>query len=179
MIPSLFEYYSPASLKDALSLLSTHVEDAKLLAGGQSLLPLMKLRLADPPVLIDLNPVEELAGIEERGDHLRIGAMTRHAALEASEVIRARYSLIAEAAPVIADPLVRTRGTTGGSLAHADPAGDLGSVMMALRAELMVTGPSGERTIPIDDFLLGPFTSSLEPVTDELVRTVLILGKRI
>ena len=169
MIPGSFEYRAASTLQEAIQLLEGSPE-AKLLAGGQSLIPLMKLRLAEPPVLIDLNPVEELVGIEEQGDHLRIGAMTRHAQLEASELISSRYPLIAEAAPMIADPLVRNRGTTGGSLAHADPAGDLGSVMTALRAELLVAGPGGERTISIDDFLLGPFASSLEP--DEILTEV-------
>ena len=134
-----------------------------MLAGGQSLIPLMKLRLAEPEVLVDLNGVDELTGIEERDDYLRIGAMTRHAELESSALIRSRYPLIADAAPRIADPLVRNRGTTGGSLAHADPAGDLGSVMTALGAEVVIAGPGGERTTSVDDLLLGPFTTSLEP----------------
>ena len=162
MIPGPFDYFAPSTLDEALALLSDHGPDARVLAGGQSLIPLMKLRLAEPSVLVDLNRVHGLGGVEERGDHLRIGAMTRHAALETSELINSRYPLIAEAAPVIADPLVRNRGTTGGSLAHADPAGDLGSVMTALGAEIVVTGPSGARTLPIDDLLLGPFTTTLE-----------------
>ena len=162
MIPGPFDYFAPSTLDQAVSLLAEHGPDAKVLAGGQSLIPLMKLRLAEPPVLVDLNGVGDLAGIEERGDHLRIGAMTRHAALESSELIGSRYPLIADAAAVIADPLVRNRGTTGGSLAHADPAGDLGSVMTALGAEIVVAGPSGERTLPIDDLLLGPFATTIE-----------------
>ncbi len=162
MIPGPFDYFAPSTLDQAVALLAEHGPDAKVLAGGQSLIPLMKLRLAEPPVLVDLNGVGDLAGIEERGDHLRIGAMTRHAALESSELIGSRYPLIADAAAVIADPLVRNRGTTGGSLAHADPAGDLGSVMTALGAEIVVAGPSGERTLPIDDLLLGPFATTIE-----------------
>ncbi len=162
MIPGPFDYFAPSTLDQAVALLAEHGPDAKVLAGGQSLIPLMKLRLAEPPVLVDLNGVGDLAGIEERGDHLRIGAMTRHAALESSELIGSRYPLIADAAAVIADPLVRNRGTTGGSLAHADPAGDLGSVMTALGAEMVVAGPSGERTLPIDDLLLGPFATTIE-----------------
>ncbi len=162
MIPGPFDYFAPSTLDQAVALLAEHGPDAKVLAGGQSLIPLMKLRLAEPPVLVDLNGVGDLAGIEERGDHLRIGAMTRHAALESSELIGSRYPLIADAAAVIADPLVRNRGTTGGSLAHADPAGDLGSVMTALDAEIVVAGPSGERTLPIDDLLLGPFATTIE-----------------
>ena len=162
MIPGPFDYFAPSTLDEAVSLLAEHGPDAKVLAGGQSLIPLMKLRLAEPPVLVDLNGLADLAGIEERGGHLRIGAMTRHAALEGSELVGARYPLIADAAAVIADPLVRNRGTTGGSLAHADPAGDLGSVMTALGAEIVVVGPSGERALPIDDLLLGPFATTLE-----------------
>lgn len=163
MIPGMFDYFAPSTLEEATRLLEQHGPDAKLLAGGHSLIPLMKLRLAAPRVLVDLNGVAGLAGIEERDGHLRIGAMTRHAQLEASELISDRYPLIADAAAVIADPLVRNRGTIGGSLAHADPAGDLASVMTALRAEVVVVGPGGERTIPIDDFLVGLFTTALEP----------------
>ena len=163
MIPGMFDYFAPSTLEEATRLLEQHGPDAKLLAGGHSLIPLMKLRLAAPRVLVDLNGVPGLAGIEERDGQLRIGAMTRHAQLEASELISDRYPLIADAAAVIADPLVRNRGTIGGSLAHADPAGDLASVMTALRAELVVVGPGGERTVPIDDFLVGLFTTALEP----------------
>ena len=162
MIPGQFEYHAPSTLDEALALLAEHGSDARVLAGGQSLIPLMKLRLASPAVLIDLNGVDSLSGIEEADGQLRIGAMTRHSALERSELIGSRYPLIADAAAVIADPLVRNRGTTGGSLAHADPAGDLGSVMTALGAEVVVTGPGGERTLPIDELLLGPFTTTLE-----------------
>ena len=162
MIPGTFDYFAPSTVDEAVTLLSDRGPDARVLAGGQSLIPMMKLRLAEPPVLVDLNRVEGLGGIEERDGHLRIGAMTRHAALEISDLIGARYPLIADAAAVIADPLVRNRGTTGGSLAHADPAGDLGSVMTALGAEIVVTGPSGERTLSIDDLLLGPFATTLD-----------------
>ena len=162
MIPGQFEYHAPSTLDEALALLAEHGSDARVLAGGQSLIPLMKLRLASPAVLIDLNGVDSLSGIEEQDGQLRIGAMTRHSVLERSELIGSRYPLIADAAAVIADPLVRNRGTTGGSLAHADPAGDLGSVMTALGAEVVVTGPGGERTLSIDELLLGPFTTTLE-----------------
>ena len=162
MIPGQFEYHAPSTLDEALALLAEHGSDARVLAGGQSLIPLMKLRLASPAVLIDLNGVDSLSGIEEQDGQLRIGAMTRHSALERSELIGSRYPLIADAAAVIADPLVRNRGTTGGSLAHADPAGDLGSVMTALGAEVVVSGPGGERTLPIDELLLGPFMTTLE-----------------
>ncbi len=162
MIPGTFDYFAPSTLDEAMTLLAEQGPDARLLAGGQSLIPLMKLRLAEPPVLVDLNRVDALGGIAEQGDYLRIGAMARHAELEASELIGSRYPLIADAAAVIADPLVRNRGTTGGSLAHADPAGDLGSVMTALDAEVLVAGLQGERTLSIDELLLGPFTTTLE-----------------
>ena len=162
MIPGQFEYHAPSTLDEALALLAEHGSDARVLAGGQSLIPLMKLRLASPAVLIDLNGVDSLSGIEEQDGQLRIGAMTRHSALERSELIGSRYPLIADAAAVIADPLVRNRGTTGGSLAHADPAGDLGSVMTALGAEVVVNGPGGARTLSINELLLGPFTTTLE-----------------
>ena len=162
MIPGQFEYHAPSTLDEALALLAEHGSDARVLAGGQSLIPLMKLRLASPAVLIDLNGVDSLSGIEEQDGQLRIGAMTRHSVLERSELIGSRYPLIADAAAVIADPLVRNRGTTGGSLAHADPAGDLGSVMTALGAEVVVNGPGGARTLPIDELLLGPFMTALE-----------------
>ena len=162
MIPGQFEYHAPSTLDEALALLAEHGSDARVLAGGQSLIPLMKLRLASPAVLIDLNGVDSLSGIEEQDGQLRIGAMTRHSVLERSELIGSRYPLIADAAAVIADPLVRNRGTTGGSLAHADPAGDLGSVMTALGAEVVVTGPGGEHTLSIDELLVGPFTTTLE-----------------
>ena len=123
MIPGQFEYHAPATLDEALALLAEHGSDARVLAGGQSLIPLMKLRLASPAVLIDLNGVDSLSGIEEQDGQLRIGAMTRHSVLERSELIGSRYPLIADAAAVIADPLVRNRGTTGGSLAHGRPGG--------------------------------------------------------
>src|ERR1700675_3927675 len=131
MLPSKFEYHRAATLDEALSLLGTHADDAKVLAGGQSLIPLMKLRFASPGHLVDINHVAALDGIQELDGSLRIGALVRHNVLAASDVI-ARYPTIASAAPQIADPLVRNLGTIGGSLAHADPAGDLGSVMLAL-----------------------------------------------
>ena len=163
MIPGTFDYFAPSTLEEATRLLEQHGPDVKPLAGGQSLIPLMKFRLAQPRVLIDLNRVAALAGIQELDNHLRIGAMTRHAQLDGSELIRNRYPLIADAVSVIADPLVRNRGTIGGSLAHADPAGDLGSVMTALNAQVVVVSSRGQRTVPIDDFIVSLFTTALEP----------------
>ena len=163
MIPSAFDYYAPTTLQEAMSLLTQHGENAKVLAGGHSLLPMMKLRVIEPQVLIDINRINGLSGIRESEGLLKIGGLTRHAELEHSDLIRSKYPILADAAQVIADPLVRNRGTVAGSLCHADPAGDWASVMLALRAELVVTGPAGKRTLLIDDFLVGPFTTSLRP----------------
>ncbi len=163
MLPSRFEYHRPATLDEALSLLATYGEDAKVLAGGQSLIPMMKLRFASPAHLIDINRLSGLDGIEERDRILRIGALVRHNHLAASEVISARYPTIAVAAPQIADPLVRNLGTIGGSLSHADPSGDLGSVMLALGASVVLKSSTGERMVPIDDFLVDTFQTSIAP----------------
>lgn len=161
MIPNAFHYYAPTTLGEAISLLTQHIENAKVLAGGHSLLPMMKLRIVEPQVLIDINQINGLSGIQESDGFLKIGGLTRHAELEHSDLIRAKYPIMADAGKVIADPLVRNRGTVAGSLCHADPAGDWASVMLALRAELVVNGPQGTRTISIDDFLVGPFTTAL------------------
>jgi len=170
MIPDRFEYFVPKTVPEAVGLLQRYGPEAKLLAGGHSLIPLMKLRLAAPRYLVDLNRIPRLAYIEEDGAALRIGALTRHGDLEASDLVRARYPLLADAARVIADPLVRNMGTIGGSLAHADPAGDWGAVMLAARAEIVATGPRGARTIPIDGFFVDTFTSALEP--DEILTEI-------
>ncbi len=170
MLPPRFEYHRPTTVEETLDLLGSYGEHAKVLAGGQSLIPLMKLRLAAPGHLIDVNRVAGLDAIEERDGMLRIGALVRHNALAASEVVTARYPAIAAAAPMIADPLVRNLGTIGGSLAHADPAGDLGSVMLALGASVVARGRSGERTIPISEFLVDTFTTALAP--DELLTEI-------
>ncbi len=163
MLPSRFDYHRAATVDEALSLLATYGDEAKILAGDQSLIPIMKLRFASPGHVIDVNRIAGLDAIEERDGILRIGALVRHNALAASEVVKARYRTIAAAAPQIADPIVRNLGTIGGSLAHADPAGDLGSVMLALGATVIVRGQSGEREIPISEFLVGAFTTSIAP----------------
>ena len=170
MIPAAFDYHAPEGLDEALSLLGEHGMDAKLLAGGQSLIPMMRFRLAEPGVLVDLNRVPGLDGLREEDGTLRIGAMTRHAEVEASELVQSRYPLLADAAEVIADPLVRNRGTVGGSLAHADPAGDWGAVMLASGAEMIARGPDGERAIPADDLFVALFTTTLQP--DEILTEV-------
>jgi aerobic carbon-monoxide dehydrogenase medium subunit len=162
MLPSAFEYHRPSTLDEALALLAEHGEDAKVLAGGQSLIPLMKLRFAAPEHLVDVNRIAGLDGIEERDGRLRIGALVRHNQLAASDVI-ARYPTIAVAAPQIADPIVRNLGTIGGSLSHADPAGDLGSVMLALGASVVLRSTNGEREVPIGEFLLDTFQTSIAP----------------
>jgi carbon-monoxide dehydrogenase medium subunit len=163
MIPAAFDYHAPTSLDEALSLLAAHGDEAKVLAGGQSLIPMMRFRLAEPGVLVDLNQIEGMAGVTEEDGHLWIGALTRHAEVERSDLIRKRYPLLHEAASVIADPIVRNRGTVAGSLVHADPAGDWGAVMLACRAELEVHGPDGERMVPIDELFVTTFMTSLSP----------------
>jgi len=163
MLPSAFEYHRAASLEDTLSILNQYGDDAKVLAGGQSLIPLMKLRFASPGHLVDINEVPGLDGIEERDGALAIGALVRHRTLATNDVIAARYPTIAAAAPQIADPLVRNRGTIGGSLTHADPAGDLGSVMLAMGASVVLRSSAGERVVPIGEFLVDTFTTSIQP----------------
>jgi carbon-monoxide dehydrogenase medium subunit len=163
MYPAPFEYLAPTTLDEALALLQEHGDEAKVLAGGQSLIPLMKLRFAAPTALIDINGISALDRLEEDGGTLRVGALVRHKTTERSELLRERHGTIGDAAPMISDPVVRNLGTVGGSLAHADPQGDWGSVMLAMRGEIVARGPNGERTIPIDDFFQGPFTTALEP----------------
>ena len=163
MYPASFDYFAPTTLDEALALLEEYGEDAKVLAGGQSLIPLMKLRFASPRALVDINGVSELGELEEQDGSLHVGALVRHKACERSELLRGRWATMGDAAPLISDPIVRNLGTVGGSLAHADPQGDWGSVMLAMRAEITVRGPNGSRTIPIDEFFQGPFTTALEP----------------
>ncbi len=163
MLPARFDYHRAQTVADALSLLDEHGEGAKVLAGGMSLIPLMKLRFAMPEHLVDVNGVEELRGMSEADGWLRIGALTRHHQIETSDVVAARYPTLAAAAPLISDPLIRNRGTVAGSLAHADPAGDWGAVMIAVGAQVVARSSSGERTIPIDEFLVDTFTTSLQP----------------
>ncbi len=163
MYPAAFEYHRPASLQEALSLLATHGDEAKLLAGGHSLIPLMKLRLAQPKHLIDLGRIGGLAGIREEQGAVVIGALTTHAAIEASALLTAKCPILPEAAAKIGDPQVRNLGTLGGSLAHADPAADWPAVILALGAELKAVGPKGERTIKADDFFKDFLTTALQP----------------
>src|SRR6476469_4151299 len=152
-VPSPFEYERASSVDEAIALLQRHGEGARLIAGGHSLLPLMKLRLASPEVLVDINALTDLQRIRVDADTVHIGAMVRHAELLASAVVGAHFRLLHEAEQVIADPVVRNRGTVGGSLCQADPAEDLSTVCTVLNAVCLARGPSGEREISIDDFL--------------------------
>lgn len=170
MYPSRFEYHAPTSLDEALSLLDRLGDDAKVLAGGQSLIPLMKLRFAAPAALVDINRLQGLDGISEDGGGLRIGALVRHKACERSEALSGRFSVLGDAAPQISDPIVRNLGTVAGSLAHADPQGDWASAMLAVGGEVVARSSAGERAIPVQELLRGPFTTSLEP--NEIVTEV-------
>jgi carbon-monoxide dehydrogenase medium subunit len=160
--PAKFEYFAPTSLEEALELLGRYDEgEAKVLAGGMSLIPVMKLRFAAPRALVDINRIGGLDTLAEEGGRLRIGALVRHKTCERSDLMKGRYGALGDAAPMISDPVVRNLGTVAGSLAHADPQGDWGSVMLAVRAEVVARGADGERTIPIDELFQGPFTTSL------------------
>jgi carbon-monoxide dehydrogenase medium subunit len=162
MIPAAFDYHRPRSLDEALALLRNN-SGAKILAGGQSLIPAMRFRLATPETVIDINGIPQLDFIEERADHLAIGALTREHSLEDSKAIRERYPLLFDTAKVIADPLVRNRATVGGNIAHADPANDHPATMLAYDAKVVARGAAGERIIPIDQFFTGLFENSLKP----------------
>jgi carbon-monoxide dehydrogenase medium subunit len=162
MIPGAFAYLAPQTVPEALALLDEHGDDAKVLAGGQSLIPMMRFRLAEPEYLVDIGRIPGLAEIAERGAYLAIGALAREGDLERSALVRDRYPILAETSAAIADPLVRNLSTVGGNLAHADPANDHPATMLALRAEVVATGAGGERVIPIDSFFLGPFTTALQ-----------------
>ena len=170
MIPASFDYEVADSAAHAISLLAEHGEDAKLLAGGHSLLPMMKVRLAQPAVLVDIARVPELSGIRLEGDEVIIGATTRHAEVAGSSLLQAEAPILAYAAAQVGDPQIRHRGTIGGSLAHADPSADLPMTLLALGGSVEITGPSGVRVVGVDDFFVGPFESALEP--DELLTAV-------
>jgi carbon-monoxide dehydrogenase medium subunit len=163
MIPAQFDYLTPATLDEAISLLAEHPDDAKLLAGGHSLIPAMKLRLAMPQILIDIGRIKDLAYIREEGDQIHIGAMTTHHAIEASGRLRDLCPMLPECAAQIGDVQVRNKGTIGGSVAHADPAADWPAVMIALHAEMVAASAKGDRVIAADDFFIDMLTTSLEP----------------
>lgn len=163
MIPSAFDYARADSAENAIDLLSQHGDDAKLLAGGHSLLPLMKLRLAEPSVLIDIGRLSDLSYIREDGDRIAIGALTRHADVQRNDVLKTGCQIVAHTAGEVGDPQVRHRGTIGGSVAHGDPASDLPTVLLALDAEFVIRGPDGERTAAARDFFTGLFEVDLRP----------------
>jgi carbon-monoxide dehydrogenase medium subunit len=166
MIPAAFDYYAPTSVDEALALLGAH-EDAKVLAGGQSLLPVLRLRLAAPETIVDLGRIEELRGVREDGDALVIGAMTPHSVVQSDPLVAEHARLISLATATIADPQVRHRGTFGGSLVHADPAGDLPAVALALGASFVIAGATGRRIVAAADFFEGVFSTVV--AEDELL----------
>jgi aerobic carbon-monoxide dehydrogenase medium subunit len=161
MIPPAFDYHAPRTVGEAIGLLGSLGSDAKLLAGGHSLLPMMKLRFAQPAHLIDLNRIEELRGVCEEGSDVVIGAMTVENALIASPILRDRVPLLCEAAKLIADPQVRNRGTIGGDIAHGDPANDHPALSLALDASFVLAGPAGRRSVKAGDFFQGPYMTAL------------------
>jgi aerobic carbon-monoxide dehydrogenase medium subunit len=163
VIPAAFDYEVAESADHAVSLLGEHGEDAKLLAGGHSLLPLMRLRLAAPSVLVDIGRLRDLNYVRDGGDHVAIGALTTHEEAHFSELLQRECPILAHAAGEVGDPQVRHRGTVGGSVAHADPASDLPAVLLALDADLVVHGPGGDRTVPARGFWKGIFESELGP----------------
>jgi carbon-monoxide dehydrogenase medium subunit len=170
VIPAAFDYVRPGSVAETVSAIAAGGEDAKILGGGQSLIPVLRLRLAYPSTLVDIGRIPELKGVHDDGDAIVIGAMTTHHDVMHDALVGEHAPLIAQATETVADPQVRHRGTFGGALAHADPAGDLGAVALALDCEFVATGPSGERRIPAADFFLDYLTTALQP--DELLTAV-------
>jgi len=163
MLPAPFEYHAPNTMDEALGLLDELGEDAKVLAGGQSLIPLLKLRFASPAHLVDINKIKDLDFLEERDGMLRVGPLFRHKSAERSSLLASRYQVMADAAPQIADPIIRNRGTIAGSVAHADPSGDWGTVLLALDADLVLRSRSATRTVKAREFFSGPFSTALQP----------------
>jgi aerobic carbon-monoxide dehydrogenase medium subunit len=172
MIPRNFEYLAPHTLDEAISILQKSGPEAKILSGGQSLIPMMKLRLATPPYIIDINRIKNLDYISESSGFLRIGALARESDLEMAPIIISRYPILMDTTSVIADPLVRNQATACGNLAHGDPANDHPATMLALGASLVAAGPNGEREIHIDSFFTGLFTTALQP--DEILKEIKI-----
>jgi carbon-monoxide dehydrogenase medium subunit len=170
MVPGAFEYFAPRSLPEAVKFLSEHRDDVKVLSGGQSLLPLMKMRLAKPAYIVDIGRVPGLDNITEDGNHFVLGALVTHAQIENSHLLKSKCPLLPQTATTIADVQVRNRGTIGGSVAHADPAGDWPAAVVALDAEIEIFGPNGERWVNCDEFFLGLLMSVLEP--DEIVTAI-------
>jgi aerobic carbon-monoxide dehydrogenase medium subunit len=163
MLPARFEYHRPDTLDEAIGLLNEHGDEAKVLAGGMSFIPLMKLRFATPSHVVDVNRIPELNGMSEAEGWLHVNAVTRHNELANADLIKSRYPVMAAAAPQISDPIVRNLGTIGGSLAHADPAGDWGSVMLALDSQVVARSSGGERTFPVEELFVSNFATTLKP----------------
>lgn len=172
MIPAKFDYTAPKTLDEAIALLSQHPDEAKILAGGHSLIPAMKLRLAQPGLLVDIGRIKSLSYIREEGNQILIGAMTTHYQIESSDLLKGTCPLLPDCAASIGDVQVRNKGTIGGSLAHSDPAGDWPAAIIALRADLVAVGPSGERVIAADDFFVDLLTTALNP--GEILREIRI-----
>ncbi len=172
MITESFEYHTPQDVQSAIALLTEYGPEAKVLAGGHSLVPLMRLRLATPAVIVDLNHIPQLRGITTENGSITIGAMTTHATIEHSAELKAMLPVLPAAATFIGDPMVRNRGTIGGSLVHADPAGDWPAVALALDTQMQLVGPHGERTVRVDDFFVDLLTSAVEP--DEILTNITI-----
>lgn len=163
MYPPPFEYVAPDTLEEALQIVAQYGDECKVLSGGMSLIPLMKLRFASPQLIVDINRIQGLDYLNEEGGGLRVGALTRYRALVRSDLLKSRYLCMASCAPQVADPVVRNRGTLVGSLCHADPQGDWGACMLAMNGSILAKSLSGEREIPIDQFIMGPFQNSLNP----------------
>ena len=172
MIPNAFEYLTPQTLDEAISLLQQHGDEAKILSGGHSLIPMMKLRFATPEVLIDINNIPGLDYIKEEDGFLKIGALTREVALEETDLIASKYPILLDTAKMIADPQVRNLATIGGNLAHGDSANDHPATMLALGASIVIQGPGGERTVAIDDFFQGFYVTAL--AADEILTEIRI-----
>lgn len=172
MIPAAFDYVAPSTVEEAVAALAEAGEDAKVLAGGQSLLPVLRVRLAEPSTVVDLGKIAELRGVRDDGDAIVIGAMTTHYDVQRDELVRTHARLLAEATDTVADPQIRHRGTFGGAIAHADPAGDLLAPVLAMDAELLIAGPNGRRSVPASEFFVDFFTTALAP--DEV-----LLGARV
>ena len=172
MYPAAFDYHAPGTIKEALDLLGKHKDDAKLLAGGHSLIPMMKLRLAQPKHLIDLGKVKGLGGVKEEKGVIVVGAMTTHWEVESSKVLKAKVPVVSETAAVIGDPAVRNKGTIGGSLAHADPAADMPATAVALGFEFVCEGAKGKRTVKVDDWFKGLMTTAIKD--NEVLTTIRI-----
>ena len=170
MIPAKFDYKPASSTEEAIALLTEYGDEAKIIAGGHSLLPLMKLRLANPEVLIDIGGINDLSFIEDKGDHIAVGALTRHRLVEQSDLLKQHIPLLAHTAGHVGDPQVRNRGTIGGSLCHGDPASDLPAVVLATRATLLITGPNGERKVEADDFFTDFWETAV--AEDELLMEI-------